>query len=112
MNPFSIEEVEDPRGLILCVGGFMDIDSAAKFDKHLATVLHKRPALVVFDLSNAPYISSPCIGALVKFRQNLHDHGGEVKLAAAHPSLAETFRRVGLTQVFLMFDTVEQALSR
>jgi len=110
-NIFNVEEVEDPRGLVVRVSGFMDLTSADKFTQHLAAVMHKRPPLVVFDLSKAPYISSPCIGALVNFRNNLQQTGGDTRVAAAHPTLADTFRRVGLHQVFPMFDTTEQALN-
>lgn len=65
--------------------------------------------LVVVDLSRATFIDSTVLGALVEARKRLDDQV-EMAVVAEDRQIRKVFEITGLDQVFVLHDTLEEAL--
>jgi anti-sigma B factor antagonist len=65
---------------------------------------------IVIDLSSAGYVDSAGMGCLVRCFQRCGDVDGELRLAGVSSRLLSLLRLARLTDVFVIFDTVEAAL--
>jgi serine/threonine-protein kinase RsbW len=73
-------------------------------------IAHEAPSIVV-DMSEATYISSSGLKAIVSTWRVLRARGGALVLAALGPRLLEIFEMVGFTQILQIYPTVDEALS-
>jgi anti-anti-sigma factor len=70
----------------------------------------KRPSLVVFDMSECPFICSLAIGTILEFHRGMKDHHGEVRFAGLNDMNAVVFRKLNLHQMFTICATADEAL--
>jgi len=66
---------------------------------------------VVVDLSRTEWMASSGIGALVGARQSFEDVGAQICLAGLTAKIKELITITRLTEVFEVYDTVEEALT-
>lgn len=65
---------------------------------------------VVLDLSSVRYIDSTRLGEVIAAHVSLSRVGGQLRLAATPPRIAELFAMAGLDGVFARYPTVEAAV--
>jgi anti-anti-sigma factor len=87
----------------------LDALTVPRFEEGLRDHLNQGAAYLVVDFGDVTYISSSGLRALLTARRLARSQGGDVKLARLSPRVYEIFEMVGFTQVFGIFDSVEDA---
>ena len=108
---FQIDIVDVPQGKLVRLRGEVSTDDGDILKIQLMPVLNRRPKLVVFDLADLRFIASAGLGTLAAFRRSLINAGAQGRLAAIPEKLRDVLRLAGMTQLYAVFDTVEQALA-
>ena len=104
----GVDTVDAARVVRLCCE--LDLLIAAQVRAALAEACAETPERVVVDLAEVEFIDSTVLGALIEARAKLDNRGG---LLLAAPGL-ETRRALqisGLDKLFIVHDTVPEALS-
>ena len=110
-TPLSVEQVEDPRGLIVRIGGHVDMKAAEALADRLTPIGARRPALAVLDLSGVTFIGSMGLAAIMSLRKTVTRWGGRVRLAAVPQRIWDVVVHARLENSLERCDTVEQALA-
>jgi anti-anti-sigma factor len=105
-----MDQMSSPEGLrCFAPQGRLDALTVPRFEEGLRDHLHQGAAYLVVDFGDVTYISSSGLRALLTARRVARSQGGDVKLARLSPRVYEIFEMVGFTQVFGIFDSVEDA---
>jgi serine/threonine-protein kinase RsbW len=108
----EIRAYEGDNGLwIVAPEGRMDSSAAPHLETALMDLVDAGHHKLVVDLSGVSYISSRGLKSLVKAWRIVQEKGGNLVLSGLNSQVYEVFDTVGFTQVFQMFESVEQALS-
>jgi anti-anti-sigma factor len=113
MLNIGIEE-ERADKLKITLTGRLDTDTVAEFDSRMASVLEKKPPLVVFYMSGLEFISSAGISALFRVQRQVRTAGGQTCLLQLQPQVSkvmEIVRTVDLKTIFRSVDELESYLS-
>jgi anti-sigma B factor antagonist len=97
-------------GIVVRLGGELDLYNADKVRKALLDVAAQAPERLVLDLSEVEFIDSTALGALIEARASLPERRGLLLAAPAH----ETRRALqvsGLDRHLPVHDTVDEALA-
>jgi anti-anti-sigma factor len=89
--------------------GRLDALTVPQFEEGLRKHLDQGGTNLVVDFGDVTYISSSGLRALLTARRLAKSKGGDVKLCRLSPRVYEIFEMVGFTQVFGIYDSVEQA---
>jgi anti-anti-sigma factor len=89
--------------------GRLDALTVPKFEEGLRDDLNQGTLRLVVDFGDVTYISSSGLRALLTARRLAKSQGGDVKLCRLSPRVYEIFEMVGFTQVFGIYDSVEEA---
>jgi anti-anti-sigma factor len=102
MLNIGIEELRPDKFKITLVGR-LDTDTVTDFDSAMASVLLKKPALLVFYMSGLEFISSAGISGLFRVQKQVRSGGGETCLLQLQPQVSkvlEIVRTVDLKTIF------------
>jgi anti-sigma B factor antagonist len=108
---FQIEIVDVPQGKVVRLRGEVSAEEGDILKFQLTPVLNKKPKVVVFDLSELRFIASAGLGALAAIRRSLVTAGAKGRIAAIPEKLKDLMKVSGMTQLYTVFDTVDQALA-
>lgn len=89
--------------------GRLDALTVPRFEEGLRDYLNRGTAQLVVDFGDVTYISSSGLRALLTARRLAKGQGGDLKLCRLSPRVYEIFEMVGFTQVFGIYDSVEDA---
>jgi len=89
--------------------GRVDSDSAPELDSALANLLNEGKAKIVMNLQGMDFMSSAGLRSLVKALKTAQSAGGSVHLAAVSKDVEGVLLTVGMTQMFKLFATSEEA---
>jgi anti-sigma B factor antagonist len=111
---FSIDSSPSAKGYVITIGGVADTMAAPEFERAvteavrevLETGLHR---MLVVDLSEATFVDSRMIGAIVKWAEDLRHKGWQMPLVCDDPNMLRVFRAIGLEQVLDIRPTLEDA---
>jgi anti-anti-sigma factor len=109
---FAVAPEELDSGCVVRIAGDASVATAGRLQLALAGVAARRPALVVLDLADLLYLSGLAMGELVDFRRRVVRAGGRVRLAAVPPRVREALHAVGLTELFEVYETTDEALGQ
>ena len=87
--------------VIKCSGRIVEGDESAPLEKQVTSLLPNEPS-VVLHLEGVEFIDSGGLGLLVRLRSKAKNAGGDVKLCALPPRMAEILR---VTRLITVFDT-------
>jgi anti-sigma B factor antagonist len=99
------------RAVVVSVAGAASTDNLQPLEFALARLLARRVRLAVIDCSAVTLLSSLAMGMLVRLRRDLGRWQGRVKLACLPPPILNTLQIAGLTELFEVHATVEEALA-
>lgn len=108
----AVELVTAATGVVVKLRGEVGLDEVDYLKAQMMLVRRSKPKLVVFDLTDLRYISSPGMGAFASFRRNIVSDGGKAALAAIPPTLEGAIKVACLNQLFAIHPTVEKALGK
>lgn len=109
-DDISAREMENGIWVLEPVGR-MDSAAAPRLEAALMGLIESRRYFLAVDLSDVTYISSRGLKALVKAWRSAQAENGNLVLFGLSGSVYEVFDTVGFTQVFLIFDSRDEAIT-
>jgi anti-sigma B factor antagonist len=108
----SRENVTRAEGeiVVLRIRGYLDAHTTPDFERVLSQARDDGALRIVIDCSGLNYISSAGLGLLVDAFRAVKPKGGELKVAAMTPAIADIFDILGFSKVIPVYDTVEDAV--
>ncbi len=101
VNGLLVVKVEIPRATVEIAGEFKN-----ELIKHIEIGNIK----VVVDLSNAEFVDSSFLGALVTGLKRSRMSGGDLRIVGLQPSVRSMFELTRLYRIFTIFDRTEDAI--
>ena len=94
---------------VIEVGGEIDVYTAPRLrEKIIALVDDGRYQLIV-NLEGVEFLDSTGLGVLVGGLKRVRQHDGGIQLVCTQPRILRIFRITGLSRVFEIYDTVDDA---
>ena len=110
----TFEISEHPAGAtgvpVVAVAGEIDVATAPALRDRLQAQVHSGASTVVVDLLQVTFLDSTALGVLVGALKHCREAGGDLRLVISEARILKVFEITGLTQVFSISPTVEQAL--
>ncbi len=97
--------------IIVGISGVLDIWTADVLRQELAALFEAGHADLIADLSGVAFLDSTGLGVLVAAERVATRRGGRLELVVAGERVRRVFRISGLSQQFVIHDTLEQALA-
>lgn len=104
-------EVDDSRPpfTVLAVKGEIDVYSAPRLRERLVELVNEGHRRIVVDLEGVDFLDSTGLGVLVGGLKRLRTHGGDLSLVCTQPRILKVFEITGLTTVFSIATSVDEA---
>ena len=96
---------------VLDVGGEVDVYTAPKLREKLVELVSDGHYSIVVDMTKVEFLDSTGLGVLVGGLKRVRSHNGSLELVCNQERILKIFRITGLTKVFPIHDTLEEALS-
>lgn len=109
---FEVSVTRREGAYVVTAVGEVDVSTAPELRQRL----YEQPAdaLVVVDLSDVTFLDSTGLGVLVAALKRVreHDANGELHLVVHRPQVSKVLEVTGLSEVFSIHPTLEEALAR
>jgi anti-sigma B factor antagonist len=96
---------------VLEVGGEIDVYTAPKLREKLIELVNEGSYHLVVDLEKVDFLDSTGLGVLVGGLKRVRNHDGSLALVCTQDKILKIFRITGLTKVFPIHDSVEEAIA-
>jgi anti-sigma B factor antagonist len=96
---------------VLAVSGEVDVATVPRLREQLHGLVASGTPRIVVDLDAVDFLDSTGLGVLVGALKRVRANGGELALVCTAPRIRKVFEVTGLTKVFALFDTVDEAAS-
>ncbi|MGI8433512.1 MAG: STAS domain-containing protein [Nocardioidaceae bacterium] len=96
---------------VVGVVGEVDVYTAPTLRDRLVELVNGGHHHLVVDLDGVDFLDSTGLGVLVGALKRVRSHQGSLQLVCSKDSLLKVFRITGLSKVFTIHDSVEQAAS-
>lgn len=93
------------------VGGEIDVYTAPKLREQLIDLVSSGSYHLVVDMESVEFLDSTGLGVLVGGLKRVRAHDGQLKLVCTQERILKIFRITGLTKVFPIYGTVDEALA-
>jgi len=107
---FDVAQEEREGVPVLAVRGEVDVSTAPDVRERLLALAEAGTTLAVVDLSEVSFVDSTALGVLVSGVKRLRNNGGDLRLVVTQPHIAKVFEITGLTEVFKIFPTADEAV--
>ena len=107
----SVTTREEGGRTIVEVGGEIDVYSAPTLRDRLNGLVAEGHHDLVVDMQGVEFLDSTGLGVLVGGLKRVRTQHGSLQLVCSQERVLKVFRITGLTKVFAIHDTVEQALA-
>ncbi len=107
----SVTTREEGGRTIVEVGGEIDVYSAPTLRDRLNALVADGHHDLIVDMQGVEFLDSTGLGVLVGGLKRVRTHNGSLQLVCSQERVLKVFRITGLTKVFAIHDTVEQALA-
>ncbi len=94
---------------VLAVSGEVDVYTAPALRDRIADLLDSGQHQLVIDLGGVEFLDSTGLGVLVAGLNRVRSHDGSLALVCNQERILKIFRITGLTKVFPIHATVEEA---
>ncbi len=107
---FDITE-ETREGIsTVSVVGEIDIATAPTLREILESTIDRGVEVVVVDLLGVTFIDSTALGVLIGALKRCNEAGGSMRIAVSDQRVLKVFEITGLTDLFSIFPTLEEAV--
>lgn len=97
--------------VVIEVAGEIDVYSAPKLRDRLSDLVGEGAYDLIIDMEGVEFIDSTGLGVLVGGLKKVRSHDGSLKLVCTQERLLKIFQITGLSKVFAIHDSVENALA-
>jgi len=84
---------------------------APPFERELLSLVDQGATKIIVDLSDVPFVTSGCLGALMVAYKGVRGHGGYVRLIGAQPLIRRILEVTKLNKLFGIYRTAQEALA-
>jgi anti-sigma B factor antagonist len=105
------EKHEYKRVAVIAVTGRVDSETAPKLESELRELVDAGKTQIVLDLKNVEYMSSAGLRAMVSTLKSVKRVNGDLRLANPSTRVDEVLRLAGLTSIFSIHPTQEEAVA-
>ena len=95
---------------VVAVTGEIDVYTAPKLREQIVTLVDEGQYHLVIDMSGVEFLDSTGLGVLVGGLKRVRAHDGSLALVCDEERILKIFRITGLTKVFPIFATVDEAV--
>ena len=96
---------------VIDVGGEIDIYTAPRLRELLIDLISKDNYQLIVNLERVEFLDSTGLGVLVGGLKRVRAHDGSLDLVCTQERILKIFRITGLTKVFGIHETVDQAIA-
>ncbi len=96
---------------VIDVGGEIDIYTAPRLRDLLIDLVSKNNYQLVVNMEKVEFVDSTGLGVLVGGLRRVRAHDGSLDLVCTRERILRIFRITGLTKVFDIHETVDQAIA-
>jgi anti-sigma B factor antagonist len=96
---------------VVVVGGEIDVYTAPKLREQLIDLVSAGNYHIVVDMENVEFLDSTGLGVLVGGLKRVRAHDGSLRLVCTQERILKIFRITGLTKVFPIHASVDEAVS-
>ena len=107
----GLDDSERDGYAVLSVRGEVDVYTAPKFRERLIQLVSDGKHRIIVDLEGVDFLDSTGLGVLVGGLKRLRSHDGDLLLVCTQSRILKVFEITGLTKVFSIYDSVEDAVS-
>jgi len=107
---FDVSETFRQGIPVLAVRGEIDVSTAPELRERLLAVAENGRSLVVVDLTDVSFVDSTALGVLVSGVKRFRKGGGDLRLVVTRPHISKVLEITGLNDVFVIRETVEDAV--
>jgi anti-sigma B factor antagonist len=100
-----------PRVSVLAVTGRVDSATAPELETKLKELVDTEKTQIVLDLRQVEYMSSAGLRAMVSTLKAVKRVNGDLRLSSPSPRVEEVLRLAGLTAIFSIHSTQEEAVA-
>ena len=105
-------DVEEKDGAtILAVRGEVDVYTAPRLREKLVELVSQGKYRIIVNLEGVDFLDSTGLGVLVGGLKRLRSHDGDLTLVCTQPRILKVFEITGLTKVFAIHETVDEAVA-
>ncbi|WP_298329783.1 STAS domain-containing protein [Haloactinopolyspora sp.] len=96
---------------VVVVGGEIDVYTAPKLRDQLVDLVDSGHHHIVVDMRGVEFLDSTGLGVLVGGLKRVGQHDGSLRLVCTQERILKIFRITGLTKVFPIHATVDEAIA-
>jgi anti-sigma B factor antagonist len=96
---------------VVVVGGEIDVFTAPKLREQLIDLVSAGAYHLIVDMEGVEFLDSTGLGVLVGGLKRVRAHDGSLRLVCTQERILKIFRITGLTKVFPIHASVEEALA-
>lgn len=96
---------------VLEVGGEIDVYTAPVLREKLVALVEGGAKMIIVDLSHVEFLDSTGLGVLVGGLKRVRAHDGSLRLVCTQERILKIFRITGLTKVFPIHGSVDEAVA-
>ena len=106
-----LDKAERDGFAVLEVAGEVDVATAPRLRQQLVETASSGRDTLIVDLSDVEFLDSTGLGVLVSGLKRFRTLGGDLVVVGTRPRILKVFEITGLTTVFGMYDTVDDAVA-
>ncbi len=106
----SLNHRKEGDHTVLEVGGEVDVYTAPKLRERLVELVSDGHYKIIVDMTKVEFLDSTGLGVLVGGLKRVRSHDGSLALVCSQERILKIFRITGLTKVFPIYDTLDEAL--
>jgi anti-sigma B factor antagonist len=96
---------------VVAVGGEIDVYTAPKLRDKITELVGQGHHDLVIDMEGVDFLDSTGLGVLVGGLKRVRNHDGSLQLVCTQEKILKIFRITGLTKVFPIHSSVDDAIS-
>jgi anti-sigma B factor antagonist len=105
-------DVSEQNGYsVLAVSGEVDVATVPRLREQLHGLVAQGSNKIVVDLDSVDFLDSTGLGVLVGALKRVRSNDGELSLVCTQPRIRKVFEVTGLTKVFNLYDSVDEAVA-
>lgn len=106
----TLEDRRQGDATILDVAGEVDVYTAPKLREKLVELVSEGNYHLIVDMTKVDFLDSTGLGVLVGGLKRVRSHDGSLELVCNQERILKIFRITGLTKVFPIYDSLDEAL--
>lgn len=107
----GLDVTERDGAAVLAVSGEVDVATVPRLREQLHGLVAQGTNRIIVDLDGVDFLDSTGLGVLVGALKRVRSNDGELALVCTQPRIRKVFEVTGLTKVFSLFDSVDEAVA-